>query len=317
MPSPTKPRLIAIATPVAVFAALVALLGAINSDGSATPGAAPARLSDPARAPALTEEANAELVAHNFTGGLALAKRAHRLEPDLAATYPPLIDGLIETGRYRAAAAAIERLLNLKPGPPAYARLSYFEELHGNRGAALRAMRLAASSALPGTEAGAFGHTLVGDLLFDGGRYREAARRYRAALIGTARYPAAEAGRLNVAAATGHRRRAIAGYRELVAGRDLVEYSDELGRLLEAAGHRHAAARHYAALSEAPRRRARLGPAPRRRAGHLRGRPRIPRARHRAGQGGLEDVAQRLVGRRLRVDSSRRGPAPRGARDLG
>ncbi len=245
---PSRP--ITIATPFIVFAALLALLGAVNSSDQGSPDVAAAKLSDPGRIPALTERANTALIAHDFPGGLALARQANRLEPDLAATYPPLIDGLIETGRYAAAAAAIERLLNLKPGPPAYARLSYFEELHGNRAAALRAMRLAASSALPGTEASAFGNTLVGDLLFDGGRYREAERRYRTALIGNPRYAAAEAGILNVAGATGSRERAMAGYRELVNERDLVEYSDELGRLEESAGQSRAADRHYAAISE-------------------------------------------------------------------
>jgi tetratricopeptide (TPR) repeat protein len=247
---PSRPRVIALATPLIIFAALLAVLGAVNSAGTAQSDVAAAKLSDPSRVPDLTEKANAALVAHDFPGGLALARQANQLEPDLAATYPPLIDGLIETGRYGAAATAIERLLSLKPGPPAYARLSYFEELHGNRSAALRAMRLAAASALPGTEASAFGHTLVGDLLIDGGRYREAARRYRTALIGNPRYAAAKAGLLNVAAATGDRRRAIAGYRELVGERDLVEYSDELGRLEEAAGRRRPAARHYAAISK-------------------------------------------------------------------
>ena len=311
---PSRPRLISLATPVIVFAALFALLGGVNSatPNTGPPGVAVAELpagatkgptgrsiagfrtaiaEDPANAgalaglgdalyqrgretadgrypklagraydaalaldpmsvPALTGKATIALVAHDFPGGLALAQRANRLEPDLAATYPPLIDGLIETGRYGAAAGAIQRFLNLKPGPPAYARLSYFEELHGNTDAALRAMRLAAESALPGTEASAFGHALVGDLLFDAGRYGRAARSYETALVGNRGYVPAEAGLLNVAAATGNEDRAVAGYRELVNGRGLVEYSDELGRLEEAAGAGGAAARHYAAISE-------------------------------------------------------------------
>lgn len=311
-------RSIALVTPVAVFVALVAVLGAggASEPEPAVPAAATAKLPagatngstgrsiarlrraiarDPAgadslaslgdayyqrgretgagkfatlagrayeealaRAPtsvtALTGQATIALVAHDFPGGLEIARRAHRLEPDLAAPYLPLIDGLIETGRYARAAAAIERLLNLKPGVPAYARLSYFEELHGNTDAALRAMRLAADSALAGTEAGAFGHALVGDLLFDAGRYRRAARRYEAALGSSGGYVPAEAGLLNVAAATGNGRAAIEGYRELVEDRELIEYADELGRLEEAAGRRRAAERHYAIISRLHRR---------------------------------------------------------------
>ena len=191
---------------------------------------------------------------HDFPGGLALARQANRLEPDLAATYPPLIDGLIETGRYGAAAAAIERLLNLKPGPPAYARLSYFEELHGNRGAALRAMRLAAKSALPGTEASAFGHALVGDLLFDAGRYREAARSYETALVGNAGYVPAR-GRA-VERRGGHRPRA-AGDRRLPRAGRCARAGRVLRRARPARGGRRQAPRRRPALRRdlgAPRR---------------------------------------------------------------
>ena len=95
---PSRP--ITIATPFIVFAALFALLGAVNSSDQGSPDVVAAKLSDPGRIPALTERANTALIAHDFPGGLALARQANRLEPDLAATYPPLIDGLIETGRY-------------------------------------------------------------------------------------------------------------------------------------------------------------------------------------------------------------------------
>jgi tetratricopeptide (TPR) repeat protein len=284
----TGQRLIGLVAPVLVFAALYLVLSSLGSTGSEAARSAPAatmneaaslarrgddyyqrgretglakypRLAgrayddaltlDPDSVPALVGKATIALVAHDFPGGLALARRAQRLEPDIAATYPPLIDGLIETGRYAEAARAIDRLLRLKPGPPAYARLSYFEELHGNQHAALRAMRLAAESALPGTEASSFGHALVGELLFDAGRYDAAARSYRTALVGNPRYVHAEAGALNVAAARGECGAAIAGYRELVEKRGLVEYSDELGRLEEVAGDARAAARHYGAIS--------------------------------------------------------------------
>jgi tetratricopeptide (TPR) repeat protein len=252
MTSISRSRL-ALAAPAVVFAALLLVLNGLNSPDpgaaqSVAIGASPSESEE--RATGLVRRANEALIAHDFPGGLALARRANRLEPDLASTYPPLIDGLIETGRYRLAARSIERLLSVKPGPPAYARLSYFEELHGNRRAALRAMRLAAGSALQGTRASAFGHTLVGDLLFDDGRYRQAAQSYETALAGNARYDKAEAGLLNVAAAQGEQARATAGYRDLVERRDLVEYSDELGRLEEAAGDRRAAAEDYAVISE-------------------------------------------------------------------
>ena len=249
---PTRRALSAL-TPLFVFAGVLATLALTDSGepaGSSSPASAESLAADSESVEALVDRATAGLVGHDFAGGLALAERAHQAAPKLAATYPPLIDGLIETGAYRRAAAEIERLLNLKPGVAAYTRLSYFEELHGNPGAALRAMRLAATSALPGSEARVFALTLVGDLLFDRGAYPRARAAYGQALAERAGHPAAEAGLLNVLSAQGQTGRAIAGYLDLVEGRGLVEYADELGRLEQAAGRATEARTHYAVLAE-------------------------------------------------------------------
>jgi tetratricopeptide (TPR) repeat protein len=204
---------------------------------------------DPDNPIALAGAATMALIGHDFAGGLETARRAHRAAPDLAVTYLPLIDGLIETGDYDGAAREIENLLDLKPSVAAYSRLSYFEELHGNREAALRAMRLAAETALPGSEARAFAMALVGDLQFDAGRYGEAKRWYRRADRDFGGYVKAEAGLLNVAAAAGRVEAARKGYAELVDDRGLIEYSDELGRLEQIAGNTDAAVNRYAVIS--------------------------------------------------------------------
>ncbi|MGI8727824.1 MAG: tetratricopeptide repeat protein [Solirubrobacterales bacterium] len=205
---------------------------------------------DPRSVAAITGQATLALVRHDFATGLALAERAREIEPDLLAPYPPLIDGRIELGRYEQAAAAIGELLKLKPGLAAYTRLSYFEELHGNESAALRAMRLAAGAGLPGTEAGAFPVSLLGDLYFRDGRYGDAADAYERALAGLPDYRSAEVGLLDVTAARGRVREAIEGYRGLVEQEELTEYADELGRLEQAAGLDADADRHYAILSK-------------------------------------------------------------------
>ena len=205
---------------------------------------------DPENPVALTGRATTTLIAHDFSRGLRMAKRAHRAAPDLAITYLPLIDALIETGDYAGAAREIESLLALKPSVAAYSRLSYFEELHGNRSAALRAMRLAADTAPPGSEAEAFATTLVGDLLFDAGRYDPASQWYERALAGFDGYVQAEAGLLNVAAAEGRLRQARAGYAEIVDERGLIEYSDELGRLEELIGNEGTAEDRYGVISD-------------------------------------------------------------------
>ena len=48
------------------------------------------------------------------------------------------VDALVELGRYDEAATALQRMVDLKPNLAAYARVSYFRELHGDLDGALR-----------------------------------------------------------------------------------------------------------------------------------------------------------------------------------
>ena len=203
---------------------------------------------DPGNVTAATGAATIALVAHDFDGGLVLARQARRIEPDLAAPYLPLIDALIETGRYAGAQRRIDELLTLKPSLAAYARASYYEELHGNDAAALRAMRFAADAGGAGTEARASALTLLGELHFNGGRYERARLAYTEALASFEGYVPARAALLKVTAAEGRLKAARRGYGALVEEEDLLEYADELGRIEEAMGDVRSARRHYEVL---------------------------------------------------------------------
>lgn len=86
------------------------------------------------------------LARHDFREGLALGRRARRLAPAAFGSYPIVIDALVELGRYDEAGRVLQRLLDGKPGLPAYARASYFRELQGNLTGAIEAMRLAVSA---------------------------------------------------------------------------------------------------------------------------------------------------------------------------
>ncbi len=66
---------------------------------------------DPGDVAALSGQATVALARHDFAGGLELARRAHRLAPASVAPYAALVDGLIETGRYGAAARALDRMV--------------------------------------------------------------------------------------------------------------------------------------------------------------------------------------------------------------
>ena len=43
-----------------------------------------------------------------------------------------LVDSLVELGRYQDATRALQRFVDVKPGVPAFTRVSYNYELHGN-----------------------------------------------------------------------------------------------------------------------------------------------------------------------------------------
>jgi tetratricopeptide (TPR) repeat protein len=200
---------------------------------------------DPRNATAATGQATLALARHDFHGGLELARRAHGLAPDLASPYAPLADAQIELGRYGAAADTLNRLVRLKPNLTAYARISYYRELHGDLPGALQAMRLAVSAGAGGAEGEAYVQSLLGKLEADSGRYGAAERAYREALAIDPGYPPAEAGLAGTEAGRGDFASAIPRYGDVVDRLPLPEYAIALGEAEEAAGRDAAARRDY------------------------------------------------------------------------
>jgi tetratricopeptide (TPR) repeat protein len=200
---------------------------------------------DPANVTAATGQATLALARHDFDAGLELAERARALAPDLASPYAPLADAQIELGRYGAGARTLNRLARLKPNLTAYARISYFRELHGDLAGALQAMRLAVSAGAGGPEGEAYVQSLLGKLQADRGRYGAAERAYRLALATDPGYPAAAAGLAGVEAGRGDFDSAIRRYRDVVERLPLPEYAIALGEAEQAAGRSTAAERDY------------------------------------------------------------------------
>ena len=182
------------------------------------------------------------LARHDFQAGLELGRRAHRLAPDLVRPYAVIADAQIELGRYDAAARSLQRFVSLKPTLAAYARVSYFRELHGDLDGAVRAMRLAVSAGGGSPEELAYVDSLLGKLEMDRGQYGAARAAYREALAAVPGHPAASAGLARVAAARGDLELAIERYREVVERLPLPEYVIALAEAEQAAG-RGAAAR--------------------------------------------------------------------------
>lgn len=202
---------------------------------------------DPEELTAVTGAGALALSRHDFRAGLRLGERAQRLAPEVVRPYAVIVDGQIELGRYEAAARTLQRFIDLKPTLAAYSRVSYFRELHGDLGGALRAMRLAVAASGGSGEASAYVQTLLGRLEFDRGRLDAAEAQYRRAdAITPGGYLPAQAGLARIDAAQGEFGAAIRSYRRVVERLPLLEYTIALAEAELAAGRNAAAERDLA-----------------------------------------------------------------------
>jgi tetratricopeptide (TPR) repeat protein len=183
---------------------------------------------------------------HRFARGLALARRAVKLDPLNASAYGALGDALVNLGRYRAGFAAYDRMAVLAPGIASYARVANARELLGRPAAAIGALELAldADSTVPEQ----VGWTLVqlGNEYFNTGRLTRAADAYRTALRRVPGYVHAEAGLARVEAAQGRYGPAIRRLRHVVDVLPLPAYVIMLADTLHVSGDEAGARREYA-----------------------------------------------------------------------
>jgi tetratricopeptide (TPR) repeat protein len=198
--------------------------------------------------PATSGLGSLALSRHRFAEALAIGRRAVALSPSTAASYGIVGDALLELGRYRTAFAMFDTMARLKPGLPAYARISYARELRGDWPGAVQAMRLAGTAAIGQPEPTAWVHVQLGKLEWSRGLYAVAAAEYRAALRTFPGYVYALDALAQVAAASGHLERAIALDRRAAQTIPLPQFVGLLGDLESAAGHRPAAKRAYALI---------------------------------------------------------------------
>jgi tetratricopeptide (TPR) repeat protein len=207
----------------------------------------------PGDAAALTQRGALELSRHDFRAALRDARAARRAAPDVDKPFGVLVDALIELGRYRSARRTLQQMVDRKPDLGAYARVSYWRELHGDIAGARRAMALAASAGGDAPENAASIDALLSHLDLMRGHLHLAARDARAALFRFPGHPAAEAALARVHVARGDVGGAIARLEPLVARLPLPEYVIALGEAQSLAG-RHAAARREFALVRAEQR---------------------------------------------------------------
>src|SRR5512133_3054146 len=183
----------------------------------------------PDDAGALTQRSALELSRHDFRAGLRDALRARALAPAVIAPFGTVVDALVELGRYPQAQRALQEMVDRKPNLAAYARVSYFRELHGDLDGALTAMRAAVSAGGAVPEQDAYVRALLGGLELQKGRIGMAVRQYREALQAVPRYAAAEAGLAQADVARGRLAPAIARLQRVVDRLPLPSYVIALG----------------------------------------------------------------------------------------
>jgi tetratricopeptide (TPR) repeat protein len=207
---------------------------------------------DPREVSALTASGGLALARHDFRAGLELGRRAQRLAPDSTQPLAVIADALVELGRYDEAATTLQRMVDLKPNLAAYARVSYFRELHGDLDGALRAMSLAVSAGAGAKENVAYVRSLLGSLQLMRGKTTAAGRTYRQALAQLPGHVPASVGVARVDAAQGRLGEAIRRLDGVVERLPLPEHVIALGEAELAAG-RSAAGRRTLELVEVQR----------------------------------------------------------------
>lgn len=185
---------------------------------------------------------------HDFEAGVDWARQAHEINPANATAWGVLADSLIQLGDYDGATAAVQRMLDLRPGLPSYTRASYDLELHGQPDRAREALELALSGAFSAADI-SFCRYYLGQLAFNTGDLDEAESQFLTGLKAAANDPTLLAGLARVEAARGNENEALQGYQRVVNARPLPEYLVEYGTYLESLGRTKEADEQFSVLA--------------------------------------------------------------------
>jgi tetratricopeptide (TPR) repeat protein len=181
---------------------------------------------------------------HDFETALRWGRAASEQNPYNAQARGVVGDALTELGRYGAATRALQKMISLRPGLAAYARVAYARELRGDVDGAIDAMERAYNAAgFPADRAWAAYH--LGELSFGRGHLARAEREYRRATRVSPGYPLARAGLAKVAAARGRVREGISRLRPVARRYPSPEVVILLGDLYHLAGKSDEASRQY------------------------------------------------------------------------
>jgi tetratricopeptide (TPR) repeat protein len=181
---------------------------------------------------------------HDFHGARAWSRKAIALNPYNSDAVGVLGDSLVELGRYRAAAHAFQTMIDLKPGLPSFARISYLGELRGDIPGALAAMRQAFDAAGTPDDA-SFAAFHIGELHLNEGRTSKAEAWYRRGSEIAPDSSTPITGLAKIAAIRGDLDGAIALIQQLLEQNEEPGNAFFLGELYAAAGDDDAASRAF------------------------------------------------------------------------
>ena len=143
---------------------------------------------------ALSFKSTILLSQHRFAEGLAIAEQLKELYPYNAYVYGLLVDGYIESGKYKEAVEAADKMISIRPDNRSYSRIAYLREIHGDIPGAIEAMKMAVEAGAPGDENTEWCRVQLGKLFEQTGNRQEAKVQYSIANSNREHYPYALAG---------------------------------------------------------------------------------------------------------------------------
>ncbi|MDQ6874249.1 MAG: hypothetical protein M3042_04175 [Actinomycetota bacterium] len=184
---------------------------------------------------------------HDFARALRWGHQALAVDAYSTVAYGVVADAATQLGDYPGARAAIQRMLDLKPGVSSFTRGSYDLEIHGDVGAARAALNRALVDSLSPADV-AFCRYYLGELSFNSGDASDAAAQYAQGLRADPSNTQLLAGRARLEAIRGQRAAALADYTAVTERVPLPQYVLEFGDFLTSIGRAADAARQYALL---------------------------------------------------------------------
>jgi tetratricopeptide (TPR) repeat protein len=190
-----------------------------------------------------------ELNRHEFARARATAEAIVAIDPRDATAWGTLSDAALELGDFESAVQAVDRMLEQKPGLPAYSRAAHLRWLKGDEGGAVKVIRLAIDAGLDPSDPEPLAWVLVqaAELFFQRGDYAGADAGFEQALEVVADYPPALVGRARVLLARNDPAGASKLLRRAFDESPLVETGSLLSQALALSGDRAGAEAAYAA----------------------------------------------------------------------